>query len=147
MDHVIDSYGRRLLELCHTTGLLIANGRIHNDQHICDYTFCANAGLSTVDYLLLNFKDFDLISDFDILDLNEYSDHASLLFQFSVKNNSNVNSGSHKSETSSKFIWDTDKVPLLRSSILSNYAAVQSLNVSVCDEPIHHVVHSTLLSY
>ena len=30
-DHVIDSYGKRLIELCKTTNLLIANGRLGSD--------------------------------------------------------------------------------------------------------------------
>ena len=34
-DQILDSYGRKLLNLCKNTGLLIANGRINNG----DFTF------------------------------------------------------------------------------------------------------------
>ena len=31
-DHVLDAHGKRLTDLCKTTNLLIANGRLHNDN-------------------------------------------------------------------------------------------------------------------
>ena len=63
----------------------IANGRLHNDRNIGKYTFCSYNGQSVVDYLLLNFSDFDCISYFDVLDFNEYSDHAPMTLNFSLK--------------------------------------------------------------
>ena len=38
-DHVIDAHGRRLLLLCQTSDLLIANGRLHDDCSIGEQTF------------------------------------------------------------------------------------------------------------
>lgn len=82
---MIDHYGERLLDMCQTTGLLIANGRLYNDQNHGKLTFCSHTGQSTVDYLLLNLSDFDTISYFDILESNEYSDHAPISFHFHLK--------------------------------------------------------------
>ena len=81
-DRVLDYYGRYLLELCQSTGLLIANGRIFGDQNSGKYTFCSHQGQSTVDYLSMNYCDFESLSHFDILDFNEFSDHAPLTFNF-----------------------------------------------------------------
>ena len=58
-DRVLNYYGRYLLELCQPTGLLIAHGRIFGDQIFGKYTFCSNQGQSTVDYLLMNYCDFE----------------------------------------------------------------------------------------
>jgi hypothetical protein len=40
-DHVLDSSGRRLLELCRATGLTIANGRLGNDAGVGEFTYCS----------------------------------------------------------------------------------------------------------
>lgn len=56
-DHVVDSSGRRLLLLCQMSNLIIANGRLHHDKNIGNFTYCSQTGLSTVDYLLLHPND------------------------------------------------------------------------------------------
>ena len=67
-DRVLDYNGLRLIDLCHTTGMLIANGRLLNNKYTGKFTFCSHIGQSTVDYLLMNFTDFNTLSYFDILD-------------------------------------------------------------------------------
>ena len=57
-DSVIDNYGRRLLDLCKSTGLIIANGRLGADKYIGDFTCITPRGQSVVDYFLLAFSDF-----------------------------------------------------------------------------------------
>ena len=47
------------------TGLLIANGRLLNDSKIGKFTFCSHRGQSTLDYLLLNYGDFDTRPSYD----------------------------------------------------------------------------------
>lgn len=84
-DRVLDYHGLRMIDLCQSTGLLIANGRLSDDKNIGKFTFCSQLGQSTVDYLLLNLTDFDTISSFDILAFNEHSDHAPITFSLSLK--------------------------------------------------------------
>ena len=84
-DRILDYNGRHLLDICQSTGLLIANGRLLKDRNIGKFTFCGHRGQSTVDYLLLNFQDFETLSYFDVLELNEYSDHAPLSFHIRLK--------------------------------------------------------------
>ena len=85
-DRVLDYYGRYLLELCQCTALLTANGRLYNDKNTGNFTFCSHQGQSTVDYLLLNFCDFDTLSHFEISEFNEFSDHAPLSFNIYLNN-------------------------------------------------------------
>jgi hypothetical protein len=80
-DKVIDHNGKRLIDLCKSTGVLIANGRVFNEPG--DYTFCSIQGLSSVDYLLLNYADFENITYFEKAEFNEFSDHAPILFTLS----------------------------------------------------------------
>ena len=74
--------------------LLIANGRIFNDQGI-GKTTCKNVSL--VDYLLLTPNLFDVISDFDIIEFNPmFADvHNRIHFNLSLSNrvidNSEIN--------------------------------------------------------
>ena len=79
-DHVTDSYGKRLLELCKSTNFLIANGRLGSDKDVGNYTYISEKGCSIVDYLLLPLTDFDIISSFKVCDVTEFSDHVGLTF-------------------------------------------------------------------
>ena len=79
-DHVLDTQGKRVLELCQSTSFVIGNGRLHNDLGIGDFTFHSFNGSSTVDYFLLNPDDFKHVTGFSILDTNEFSDHCAIEF-------------------------------------------------------------------
>ena len=79
-DHVIDSYGKRLIVLCKTTNQLIANGRLGSDKGIGEFTFYGQKGCSAVDYLLLSLLDFETISHFNVCETTEFSDHAGITF-------------------------------------------------------------------
>ena len=57
-DTVIDNNGRRLLDLCKSSGPLIGNGRLCADKDIGEFTCITPRGRSVVDYLLLSFSDF-----------------------------------------------------------------------------------------
>ena len=87
-DRILDYKGRYLIELCQSTGLLIANGRLLGDENIGSFTFCSHQGQSTVDYLLLNYSDFETLSHFEILNFNEFSDHAPIAYSLYITSNS-----------------------------------------------------------
>ena len=76
-DHVIDINGRRLIATDH----IITNGRLLNDRD-GNYTFCSSRGLSITDYLLVNKFNINSITEFEILNWNNFSDHAVLYFNF-----------------------------------------------------------------
>ena len=142
-DRVLDYYGRYLLDLCQSTGLLIANGRIFGDQNVGKYTFCSHQGQSTVDYLLMNYCDFDLLSHFDILQLNEFSDHAPLTFNFHL-NEINLRAQHFNTKTDSeisrKNVWDNAKVDDFKNSLSNENAYIEGLTTDVSNDPIDDVV-------
>ena len=67
-DHVVDASGRRLLLLCQTVNLIIANGRLYGDCNCGDFIYCSFNGtcMSTVDYLILSPNDIPFLSDFRV---------------------------------------------------------------------------------
>ena len=149
-DRITDYNGLKLLDMCISTGLLIANGRLHNDRNIGKYTFCSYNGQSVVDYLLLNFSDFDCISYFDVLDFNEYSDHALITLNFSLKpRNIRPETPNDESFISRKIVWDDSKIwdtiwvrgkiNLFHSQLLNNNESMQRLIRDVNTESIDHV--------
>ena len=83
-DKVIDSHGRKLIDLCKTTDHAIVNGRLCNDQN-GNFTFCSTRGLSVTDYLLTHKFNLDSLNNFKILDFNNFSDHAPIYFTFPRK--------------------------------------------------------------
>lgn len=85
----INNYGYRFLELCKSTGLLIANGRCGNDIHIGKNT-CNDSSL--LDYLLLSLNNFSNTKNFEVLDFDPIlSDiHNSLTVEFYIGNIVNV---------------------------------------------------------
>ena len=96
-DRAVDAYGRRLLELCKTTSLLIANGRLGSDSETGEFTFYGEKGCSTVDYLL--FIDFETVSYFEICDITEFSDHVGLSFGLHYKQMICTNTPSNEQRT------------------------------------------------
>ena len=83
-DKVIDSHGWKLIDLCKTTDHAIVNGRLCNDQN-GNFTFCSTRGLSVTDYLLTHKFNLDSLNNFQILDFNNFSDHAPIYFTFPRK--------------------------------------------------------------
>ena len=137
MDRTIDSYGRKLLDLCCNTGLLIVNGRLYNDR-TGEFTCCSNNGLSTVDYLLTSYECFSLLSNFTVLHFNEFSDHAPLHFSFhkyvhepEVRTNEYVNPPRIK--------WDSSKFPQFNNLLSDKILRIRETMTS-SDYSIDHVV-------
>ena len=142
-DRITDYNGLKLLDLCQCTGLLIANGRLYGDKNIGKFTFCSHVGQSIVDYLLLDFSDFETISYFDILHFNEYSDHAPIIFQFNLKGPHTRIFDTSNNETfiNRKIVFDDSKTDLFHTQLMNNKDALLRLISDVRTEPIDHVVH------
>ncbi|MEW8545054.1 MAG: reverse transcriptase family protein [Candidatus Thiodiazotropha sp.] len=119
-DCVLDFNGKRLLELCKTTELLIANGRIGQDADLGEYTFIGSNGRSVVDYLLLSRDDFEYIVNFCVSEPTEFSDHSALVFSVKRQGNLIINSENESDNTINRLIWQCDKVDNFRETLLSN---------------------------
>ena len=130
-DHVIDSYGRRLLLFCHVTDLHIANGRLGNDRGVGQFTFVSHTGLSVVDYLLCSDADSKYVENFSVLQVNEFSDHSPVMYALASKymaertiypETSNTNDNKFQ-----KIIYDETKVPMFRQQLLNCQGVLNQL--------------------
>ena len=81
-DPIIDNYGRRLLDLCKSTDLVIANGRLSEDNQFGEYTCINPRGRSVVDNLMLEYS--ETISHFSVCEIDEHSDHCALFFRLKL---------------------------------------------------------------
>ena len=141
-DRVLDYNGLRLIDLCHTTGMLIANGRLLNDKYIGKFTFCSHIGQSTVDYLLMNFTDFNTLSYFDILEFNEHSDHAPVTFHLLLKPKNAEHNQEIKTESiTRKIVWDKSKVEHFKLQLQNKQDSFNQLITEHTDS-IDNTVHS-----
>ena len=134
-----------MIELCQSTGLLIANGRLLGDQNRGNFTFCSNQGQSTVDYLLLNFLDFETLSNFEILDFNEYSDHAPITYSLYLKRRTTTDTEYRDCDDnaiSRKLVWDSAKVDDFHSTLSSSNEHIQQMTSDADSEPIDDAVRS-----
>ena len=81
LDNVCNAHGLKLLDLCKSTSLRIANGRLGNDNSLGMYTYASRTGCSVIDYVILGQHDFACMSNFQINTFCEWSDHAPLSFE------------------------------------------------------------------
>ena len=113
MDKILDDHGKRLLQLCRSTNLLIGNGRLCDDKNIGEYTYINSNGCSVVDYLLLHRRDFIIIKQFEIQPLNEFSDHCAILFTIERKDTRDESRDT--TPTNEQYIaWDPSRVEAFR---------------------------------
>ena len=77
VDVISNTYGSQLSELCKSTGVRICKGRLENSV---GFTYKSEIGCSTIDYLLCKQEHFEIIISFQILYMNEFSDHTPLAF-------------------------------------------------------------------
>ena len=57
---------QRLLDLCKSTSLRIANDRLGNECPVGSFTYSSRNGCSVIDYLILSQPDFSCINDFHV---------------------------------------------------------------------------------
>ena len=132
-DHVIDSQGRKLIQLCQSTDFYLANGRLEDG----DFTYASVRGHSVVDYLLLKNEIYSLLINFEVLPFNEFSDHAPLLITLKGKNmiKEKQKPNLTANEDSIKIHWDVNKTHLLTQTVTESRDILQNLlnNVDTVD--------------
>ena len=108
-----------------------------------NFLFCSHQGQSTVDYLLLNFCDFDTLSHFEILQFNEFSDHAPLSFNFYLKprnkEHEHLNTQTDP-EISRKMVWDNAKIDDFKMLLNNSMDGIHRLTTDINNEPVDDVV-------
>ena len=84
-DRTVNAYERKLIELCQSADLAILNGRTGSDKDKGKKTFCNHKGDSTIDYILCNKSMLYNIVDFNVHDVNKFSDHCFVQFSLSTR--------------------------------------------------------------
>ena len=134
-DLIVDAYGRKLLNLCKNTGLLIANGRLNDGE----FTFQGSQGSSTVDYILLNNHDFQYVNEFTILEQNEFSDHSPLRLcidrhtELTQPRDNNIN-------TTESIKWDSSLSDIFINEITSHQHVLTDITHNINDNSIDESV-------
>ncbi|CAC5382629.1 unnamed protein product [Mytilus coruscus] len=105
LDTIANRFGKLLIQLCYNTGLTICNGRLGNDRD-GKFTLCSPNSRSLIDYMSASPNDYDKISNFGILNINEFSDHSPLVFEVGIKTVTKEN----LPKVSSFIKWEKDKV-------------------------------------
>ncbi|XP_053405174.1 uncharacterized protein LOC128558910 [Mercenaria mercenaria] len=136
-DKVCNGRGVKLLDLCKTTSMRLANGRLHNDYNNGFFTYYNRQCSSTIDYLLLNERYFNIIDSFEIGQFNEFSDHAPILFTLNCKaymQNSDVTSDV---DNMYNIKWSEDHKDEFRRGLIGN---LSTFNRIVYDTVVHDTV-------
>lgn len=117
-DKVIDCNGKRLINLCRATNHIIVNGRLNKEQDN-QFTFVSNRGLSITDYLIINANYVDNINEFQILNWQNFSDHAGVYFSLKCNTKTrHITTGEYKEET--KLVFNSSFVEKFQDSLKEN---------------------------
>ena len=117
-DTVTNTHGIKLLDMCKACSLRIANGRLHNDKNVGEFTYHNKNGSSVIDYLLLKENDFTCINDFKVELLYEWSDHVPISFEIVCYD---INKDKYyDSKQCSSHKWNEENKNHFRRNILGN---------------------------
>ena len=118
-DITVNPFGRKLLQLCKSTGLRICNGRSPGDKS-GKLTFYNHRGTSVIDYVLAEADHFDIVSQLNVGEFNEWSDHAPLEFQLkcmSVNTHNSIDTITKGPNTTHKHRWDEAHVEQMKRDL------------------------------
>ena len=128
MDECVNNNGVKLLDLCQSFDLKIANGRLGNDKGVGNFTcYNKNGGRSVVDYVIASVSIFEHISKFEIDVFDKCMSDVHCLLSFSLgiggaaddcKNeSSNVFPEPPKQGNYLSFKWSTEKASNFKSNL------------------------------
>lgn len=115
-DTKTNNTGYWLIDTCKRNNLFIVNGRFGKDKGIGAMTF---RDKSVIDYTLCTAEVFQVLNDFEIVELDSlFSDgHALITWAFNCNMNSNTESGNNNDSFSRKFIWSENAKDLFLNSV------------------------------
>ena len=121
LDEKICTYGNDLLDLCRTTGLKIANGRVLGDS-TGKFTCYKYNGSSTVDYVVTDLTTLSKLMYFKVDNLiGDLSDHCKISFGLSVScMNSDCTEGGDLTKAPKKFKWHIGAEQQIRNLLMSD---------------------------
>ncbi len=124
MDSQTNCFGTKLLDMCKSLSLRIANGRLSHDSFGA-FTFMNSRGSSVIDYLLLREENFNLITHFNVESHSEWSDHCPLAFN--IMCNTAISRGNNES-TTTRLIWLDQHREEFRQKIIANVHVFNSIS-------------------
>jgi hypothetical protein len=119
MDQTVNTSGKKLLELCHSSPIKIVNGRLGDDAGIGSFTFVSDKGCSLIDYALCSYNLFSIIQDFIVHDFQTCSTHAPIEIKFSVDKYCNEQY-EHVYMSNEKLVWNDEKISDFKNELTSN---------------------------
>jgi hypothetical protein len=147
MDTHVNTFGRKLLELCKTTQMLILNGRHLGDKG-GKFTFFCSRGMSVNDYCIVSNSMWSLVNNFRIDDFNEFSDHAPLVAELQRLNEKGIGVAEEtKAQVHHMCRWNENDIDDIKKSLLDNYSDLRELVSNIDDqssESINSGVHEFL---
>ena len=138
-----NTFGRKILNMCKSTGLRVCNGRFGDES--AKITFQNKNGCSIIDYLLLNRSAFDNISDFIVGKFNTFSCHAPLLIDIKLSHKFNIEKiCTCKTVKYNTFKWDEGQKDCVREELLNNSDKIEKLMNDISEESanIDNIVQS-----
>ena len=94
--------------------------------------------MSTVDYILLENNNFSLMKEFNIILINEFSDHCALHFCFERKKQSSLPTANPAHEL--YLAWDDIHIDTFRNKLLDNINTLHRLADNINNSPIEESV-------
>ena len=81
-EQIVNTYGRRLVELCKNNNMIIVNGRVTSEQGVIGnpFTCIKYNGVSTVDYAVVDYCALMCVESFSVLNKSIDSDHCPLRY-------------------------------------------------------------------
>ena len=119
-DCVVNSRGRDLIDLCHTSELYIANGRVLGDCKGKNTCFQWN-GCTLVDYLIVSNTIYNSLNYFQIGELIPWiSDHCPLTYSLSLVNGVTLETDDTKLiDIPGKIVWEEVRIEMFRKLLCS----------------------------
>ena len=106
-DKDVNDFGRKLIDLCQASNLVILNGRVGDDKNEGKYTFFNHRGKSIVDYCLVDKQLLYHCTNFHVENFNIFSDHAPIVMHLNIFV-SHDNNSNNKTFITSVYKWKNE---------------------------------------
>ena len=127
IDQTVNAHGRKLIDLCKSTGHAIQNGRINEQSNV--FTCYRHNGQSTVDYLLSKNDQSHLIKNFEVQPRTIDSDHCALTFSLPAKQGKSNEAQASNQEVKReipRYKWDKTKTKKYHDNLSNKSSKLRS---------------------
>jgi len=134
-DNVLNSHGKKLLEICKTFDLRIVNGRVSGDT-LGRPTFHGTNGTSVIDYFICDHHTFLDVANFVVEKPSPMSDHSAILAWLNLNTSlpegdiQTANSNNKLMRLPRQFSWENDSFSKFKNTL--------------CTEPIQTLIKDFL---